>query len=43
MSVWHRPTHWQAVCAGLLETISIKSFIIGRNRHWPLACWGTRA
>jgi hypothetical protein len=31
MSVWRRLTHWQAVCAGLLETISIMSFSIGRN------------
>jgi hypothetical protein len=33
MSVLHLLAHWQAVRAGLLETISIMSFISGRNRR----------
>jgi hypothetical protein len=33
MSVLHLLAHGQAVRAGLLETISIMKFIIGRNRR----------
>ena len=31
MNVLHLLAHWQAVRAGLLETISIMSFFIRRN------------